>query len=73
MEKNFLEFETRENFNKTPAEQRDIFRPKLIYNYINWRFKNSQCTEKRKEVRIKESFDSSQPISKETPNLLLLR
>ena len=30
--------------NKKPAEQRDIFRPKLFYNYINLRLKNSQCT-----------------------------
>ena len=44
---------------KTPAEQRNVFRPKLFYNYINLRLKNSQCTKKRKEVRKKESFDSS--------------
>ena len=24
-----------ENSNKTPAEERDIFRPELFYNYIN--------------------------------------
>ena len=23
------------NLNKTPAEERDIFRPELFYNYIN--------------------------------------
>ena len=28
---------------KTPAEQRDIFRPKGFYNYMNLRLKNSQC------------------------------
>ena len=28
--------------NKTRAKQRDIFHPKLIYNYINMRLKNSQ-------------------------------
>ena len=26
--------------NKTPAEQRDIFRPELFYNYIGLRLKN---------------------------------
>ena len=26
--------------NKTPAEQRDIFRPELFYNYISLRLKN---------------------------------
>ena len=30
--------------NKTPAEQRDIFRPKLFYNYINLSLKNSHST-----------------------------
>ena len=30
--------------NKTPAEQRDIFRPELFYNYINLRLKNNSCT-----------------------------
>ena len=29
------------NENKTPAEQRDIFRPELFYNYINLRLKNN--------------------------------
>ena len=29
------------NQNKTPAEQRDIFRPELFYNYINLRLKNN--------------------------------
>ena len=24
-----------QRFNKTPAEERDIFRPELFYNYIN--------------------------------------
>ena len=28
--------------NKTRAKQRDIFRPKLIYNYINLSLKKSQ-------------------------------
>ena len=28
-------------FNKTPAEERDIFRPELFYNYINLRLKNN--------------------------------
>ena len=32
--------------NKTPAEQRDIFRPKLFYNDMNLRLNNSQCTMK---------------------------
>ena len=32
-------FETVEN--KTPAEERDIFRPELFYNYINLRLKNN--------------------------------
>ena len=32
---------------KAPAEQRDIFRPKQFYNYINLRLKNSQCTMKK--------------------------
>ena len=27
--------------NKTPAEERDIFRPELFYNYINLRLKNN--------------------------------
>ena len=30
--------------NKTPAEQRDISRPKLFYNYTNLRLKNGQFT-----------------------------
>ena len=29
------------NENKTPAEERDIFRPELFYNYINLRLKNN--------------------------------
>ena len=29
------------NKNKTPAEERDIFRPELFYNYINLRLKNN--------------------------------
>ena len=29
------------NGNKTPAEQRDIFRPNLFYNYIKLRLKNA--------------------------------
>ena len=29
------------NRNKTPAEERDIFRPELFYNYINLRLKNN--------------------------------
>ena len=29
------------NVNKTPAEERDIFRPELFYNYINLRLKNN--------------------------------
>ena len=29
------------SFNKTPAEERDIFRPELFYNYINLRLKNN--------------------------------
>ena len=33
--------------NKTLAEQRDIFRPKLFYNYINSRLKRRQCTMKK--------------------------
>ena len=28
-------------YNKTPAEERDIFRPELFYNYINLRLKNN--------------------------------
>ena len=27
--------------NKTPAEERDIFRPELFYKYINLRLKNN--------------------------------
>ena len=38
--------------NKTPAEQRDISRPKLFYNYIKLRLKNSQST--MKKVRRKK-------------------
>ena len=30
-----------ESSNKTPAEERDIFRPELFYNYINLRLKNN--------------------------------
>ena len=39
--------------NKTPADQRDIFRPKLFHNDINLRLKSSQCTVKMQEVRRK--------------------
>ena len=35
-----------EVFNKTPAEQRDTFRPKLLHNDIDLRLKNSQSTMK---------------------------
>ena len=44
--------------NKTPAELRDIFRPKLFYNYINLRLKNSQCTKNAKKF-IKVLFHPS--------------
>ena len=39
--------------NKTPAEQRDIFRPKLFYNYINLRpmhYKNAKKFEEKKAL-----------------------
>ena len=44
------DFPTRNKFvgaeNKTPTEQRNIFRPNPLYNYIKLRLKNSQCTTK---------------------------
>ena len=42
--------------NKTPAEQRDIFRPKLFYNYINLKLKKSQCSIKTQRSSHKRKF-----------------
>ena len=60
-----------EKQNKTPAEQRDIFRPELFYNYINLRLKNSQCT--MKKVRRKKALIHLSPFLKPTPILLFLQ
>ena len=51
-----------ENLNKTPAEQRDIFRPKLFYNYINLRLENSQCTKKRQKLEEKKALIHLSPF-----------
>ena len=60
--------------NKTPAEQRDIFRPELFYNYISLRLKNKPMHNKNaNKFERKENFDSSYPILKETPNLSFQR
>ena len=51
--------------NKTAAEQRYVFRPKLFYNYKKLRLKNSQCTIKtQRSSKKKEGLDSFQPILK---------
>ena len=57
--------------NKRPAERRDIFRPKLFYNYINLRLKNSQCT--KNKCSKKKALIHLSPFLKATPNLLFLQ
>ena len=49
---------------KKPAEQRDIFRPKLFYNYINLRLKNSQCTIKTQRSSKKKTLNNLSPFSR---------
>ena len=55
------------NFLKTPAEQRDFFRPKLLSNYIKLGLKNSQCTIERQRSSKKKNLIHLSPILKNTP------
>ena len=48
----------------TRRPQRDIFRPKLFYNYLNLRLKNSQCTIKTKKFEEKKALIHLSPFSR---------
>ena len=48
--------------NKTPAEQRDIFRPELFYNYISSRLKN-----KPMQYKNANKFEEKKTLIHRTP------
>ena len=53
---------THRKSNKTPAEQRDIFRPELFYNYISLRLKN-----KTMHYKNANKFEEKKTLIHRTP------